>query len=137
MSEMIMIVVMGLGGVLFALGGTGYKWARRFVLPFAIGLILSLTGTELWRAVVVWVGLTGAFCLPYGSKTPYWLKFLVGTTFILPSLALGFTVWQIITPVAFIVMFKLSNTFKWAKDFTWKVCEFVTGTLIAVTYVVA
>ena len=33
MDEMIYIVMMGLSVMLFALGGTGFKWARRFLLP--------------------------------------------------------------------------------------------------------
>ena len=32
-TEWLMIACMGGGGILFAVGGTGFKWARRFVLP--------------------------------------------------------------------------------------------------------
>lgn len=133
MKEWLMIASMGLSGTLFAIGGTGFKPARRFILPFILGLIAFLGGVLWWKCLIVWGGLTGAFCLPYGSKTPYWLKFLVGITFILPTLALGFTIWQIITPIAFILMFFLSNWKNTANEFTWKIVEFLTGTLIGVT----
>jgi hypothetical protein len=52
---------------------------------------------------------------------------------VLPTLALGFTIWQIITPIAFIVMFKLSNWKPLSKDFVWKIVEFITGVLVGVT----
>jgi len=133
MKEWLMIASMALGGLLFAIGGTGFKPARRFILPFCLGLIALLGGVLWWKAIVLWLGLMIAFCLPYGSKTPYWLKFLVAVTFILPTLILGFTVWQIITPVAFIVMFILSNWKFSASEFAWKIVEFLTGALIGVT----
>jgi hypothetical protein len=82
---------------------------------------------------VLCLGLIGAFCLPYGEKTPYWGKFLVGCAFVLPTAILGFSWWQVITPAAFIGMFKLSNT-NWAENmFFWKAVEFITGSLIGIT----
>ena len=131
--EILMILSMGLGGILFALGGTGFKPARRFILPLAFGAIALVSGFPWLSCLILCFGLMIAFCLPYGSKTPYWLKFLVGCSFVLPTLVLGFTIWQIITPVAFIIMFKLSNWKPTANEFVWKIVEFLTGTLIGVT----
>jgi len=128
-----MIASMGLGGILFAIGGTGFKPARRYILPFCLGVITILSGVIWWKCLVVLFGTMAAFHLPYGSKTPYWVKFLVGCTFILPTIVLGFTLWQIITPVAFILMFRLSNWKFFSGEFVWKIVEFLTGTLIGVT----
>ena len=132
-KEYLMIAAMGLGGILGAIGGTGFKPARRFILPFCLGVIALLGGAIWWKAIVLWLGLMIAFCLPYGSKTPYWLKCLVAITFILPTIALGFTIWQIITPVAFILMFLLSNWKLTANEFVWKIVEFITFALVGVT----
>lgn len=132
-KEWLMIASMGLGGILFAVGGTGFKPARRFILPFFLGGIALLSGVLWWKCLILCLGLMGAFHLGYGSKTPYWPKFIVGCAFVAPTLILGFTLWQIITPITFIVMFRLSNWKPLASEFVWKIVEFLTGTLIGVT----
>ena len=132
-KELLMIIAMGSGGVLGALGGYRWKWLRRFVLPTILGLIAILGGCNALMSLYMTIGLIIAFCLPYGEKTPYWLKFLVGCAFVAPTLFLGFTIWQVITPIAFIVMFKLSNMAKWASQFAWKIVEFITFSLVGVT----
>ena len=131
--EYLMIASMGLGGILFAIGGTGFKPARRFILPVALGVIALLGGIIWWKTIILCLGLIIAFCLPYGSKTPWWLRCIVACTFVLPTLILGFTIWQIITPVAFIGMFLLSNWKFSANEFAWKIVEFLTGALVGVT----
>lgn len=128
-----MIIAMTGGGLLFALGGTGLKWLRRFVLPVLLGVVALLVGVIWWKAILMTIGFIGAFHLPYGQKTPYWLKFLAGCAFVLPTAILGFSHWQIITPIAFIIMFKLSNTKFTANIFFWKAVEFLTGGLVGVT----
>lgn len=133
MNEWYMIGCMGGGGILFAVGGTGPKWIRRFVLPVLLGLLALLAGIDWWRCLGMVAGLIVAFHLGYGEKHPYWFKFLVGITFVLPTLFLGFNVWQIITPLTFVGMFKLSNIKFWSRMFPWKVVEFLTGALIGVT----
>ena len=132
-KEYLMITSMGLGGILFAWGGTGFKPARRFILPFILGILAMLAGFSALKCSIMALGLVIAFCLPYGQKYPYWVKFLVGCAFVVPTLILGYTIWQILTPIAFIVMFKLSNWKPLANEFVWKICEFGTGTLIGVT----
>ena len=130
---MLMIVSMGLSGILFAIGGTGWKPARRFILPIILGAIALISGVIWYKAVIMAVGLIIAFCLPYGERTPYWGKFLVGCAFVAPTAILGFSWWQIITPICFIVMFKLSNTKGTSNIFFWKAVEFITGSLIGIT----
>jgi len=41
-NEILMIACMGTGGILFAIGGTGYKWARRYVMPILLTVFLWL-----------------------------------------------------------------------------------------------
>ena len=131
--EYLMIIAMGGGGILGALGGTGFKYLRRFVLPILLGVVAILAGCIWWKCLIMAVGMVGAFSLPYGEKTPYWLKFIVGCAFVLPTAILGFSAWQIITPVAFIIMFFLSNWKPTAKIFFWKAVEFLTFGLVGIT----
>jgi hypothetical protein len=134
-----MLSLMASGAILFPAGGLdipnigGQKWLRRFLLPVVWALILFFAHILWWKIAIVMVGSMVAFHLPYGSKTPYWLKFLVGVSFILPTLALGLTIWQIITPITFIVMFRLSNWKPLAGEFAWTIVCFLTGGLIGVT----
>lgn len=139
MNEWLMILCMAIGGILFAAGGTdipkigGQKWLRRFILAFAFGLIAYFNGTILWKAICMALGLCVAFHLPYGSKSPYWVKTITACCFTLPTLFLGFTWWQLFTPIAFISMFWLSNNKYWGRFFPWKIVEFLTGTYIGIT----
>ena len=102
-----MIAAMGSGGILFALGGTGFKWARRFVLPAALGTIAFFGGIIWWRCLAYWFTQTGTLHLGYGEKLPYWRKAATAVAYTLPSLFLGFTFWQIVFPAVFLVLFKL------------------------------
>ena len=131
--EYLMIIAMGGGGILGAVGGTGWKPARRFLLPALLGTVAILAGCIWWKCLIMAVGMVGAFSLPYGEKTPYWLKFLVGCAFVLPTAILGFSVWQIITPIIFIILFWISNT-KWGQFVVkWKIWEFIVFSLVGVT----
>ena len=141
MNEWLQILMMSLGGILFAAGGThipevgGQKWLRRFVLPIALGGIAFWAGIEYWRCIGMAIGLCVGFHLPYGERTPYWSKALTACMFTAPTLFLGFSWFQIATPIAFLAMFYLSNTHYWGRLFAWKICEFLTGVYIAVTIV--
>jgi hypothetical protein len=141
MNEWIMILALALGGILFAAGGThipkigGQKWIRRFVLATALGGIAAWSGIEWWRCVGLGAGLCGAFHLPYGSKSPYWMKTITAICFVLPTMFIGFSLWQVFTPAAFLAMFWLSNNRFFASLFPWKVVEFLTGAYIATTVV--
>ena len=124
---------MGLGGICFAVGGTGIKYVRRFILPALLALIALLSGFA-WQACLGYaVAQSVTLCLPYGSKTPYWLKFLVFMSYALPSLLLGFTYWQIILPLVCFGAFALSNWKVTAETFAWKIVEFVIGTILGTT----
>jgi len=130
-----MIAVMTLSGAMFAIGGTGPKYVRRFILPVLLGVI-ALLNHQIWWACLGYAStqiLT--LCLPYGSKTPYWLKAVTFITYALPSLFFGFSYWQIITPVVCIGIFFLSNQ-KWSSNtFVWKICEFIMGLMVGLCFV--
>ena len=133
MREYLQIACMAAGGILGAIGGTGFKPARRYILPFVLGGLAFWAGMDWWRCLILWAGLTGAFCLGYGEQKSYLIKFLVGCAYVVPTLALGFTLWQIITPLVFISMFGLSNWGKTSSSFKWKIVEFLTFTLVGAT----
>ena len=132
-KEWLMIIDMTLGGSLFAIGGTCCKAVRRYVLPLVLASTFVLLNAPLLPTIAFFIGLSFALHLGYGQRTPYWLKFLVGISFVAPTLFFGFSVWQVITPLVFITLFWLSNNQKTSKYFTWKIVEFLTGTLIACT----
>jgi len=131
--EWLMIAAMAVGSICFAVGGTGPKWVRRYIMPVLLGVIALIAG-EVWhRCLGYTLTLMIAVHLGYGEKYPYWAKFLVGCAFVLPSLFFGFTWWQVITPIVFVGMFKISNMPFSSNSFVWKIVEFLTGGLIGVT----
>lgn len=96
--------------------------------------ILWNSPPEWWQLLIVCIGLIVALSLGYGEKRPsYWYKFMIGISYSIPFLAIGFNYWMLITPIAFIVLFKLSNTSLFEKLFVWKICEFLFGTNIGIT----
>ena len=132
-KEMLMIIAMGTGGICFSLGGTGFKWVRRFLLPAILAILTILGGILWWKALAMGGCLIAALCLPYGKKTPYPVKFLVMCSYFASTLWLGFSYWQAIGLAIAIILFKLSNT-KWTQNIVfWKAWEFITGSLIGIT----
>lgn len=131
--EWLQIACMGLGGVLFAAGGTGFKWMRRFLLPVLLAGIALISGVPAWSCLGLAFGLIVVLCLPYGSGTPYWLKLLVFMAYPLPSLFIGFTWWQPICAIVCFGCFCLSNWKPTAETFFWKCVEFILGLMIGLT----
>lgn len=137
--ELYMIAVMGIGGIGFALGGTeiservkGKKWIRRDLTPVLLALICLLAGVVWWRCAILAVGLDAAFRLGYGESKPYWYKFLVGCAYVVPTFILGFTWWQVIHPLLFVSVFRLSNLRITSSTFVWKVSEFLFGSSVGI-----
>ena len=136
MNEYAIIVYMVSAGTLFAVGGTWKKLVRRFGLPIATAVFLAFLPIPIWKVLLSSGLLCVALHLGYGETKPYWYKGLVAVAYVLPSLVLGFTVWQVITPLVFVGMFYFSNHY-FKADFPWKVVEFITGVCIAVTFITA
>ena len=138
MQEIIMILMMTLGVLLFTLGGYKWKWMRRYLMPVLFGILIYFYGgMELWRIILSMGILIGVMTLPYGDSTPWILKFLVGCSYTLPALVFGFSVWVIVTPIFFITLFIMSNWSLTDKQFPWKVCEGLMGFIIPVTILVS
>jgi hypothetical protein len=142
MSEWMMIASIAFGTILFPAGGThipgigGQKWLRRYLMPVLLGGIALLSGFPAWTVACYTIGLIVALTLGYGETKPYWYKFLVFCGYSAPSLFLGLTIWQAITPVVLLLLFWLSNRPGIAKDVPWKVWEASAGFLIGVTLAV-
>lgn len=135
MMAMILIVT---SAVLFRLGGMGTKpfkkgW-RRFILPLFLGLMGVIAIGFKIELVYAVIGSAISFSLPYGSKTPYWMKCITASTFTLPLLFLGFSIWIIIVPILFITLFILSNNKLTANEFGHPIVEIATGLGIGICW---
>lgn len=65
------LVSIGLSGILFALGGGGFLFCRRYIMPVVIAVMASLA-TGVWWAGVMVLPVMGTLCIGYsGGK---WLK---------------------------------------------------------------
>lgn len=139
-KELLMLMAMSISGTLFALGGTeispkikGQKWLRRYLLPVLLGIVAYIGGKSLQNSLYFATSLSVSLHLPYGERTPYWIKTIVFISIFSSSLWLGFTLWQIISPILVIILFKISNA-KWGQNIIfWKAWEFITGSLVGIT----
>jgi hypothetical protein len=132
-KELLQIIAIGTSVILFMLGGYKWKWLRRYLLPFTLGVISVLGGYNVLKASLMTICLSISLHLPYGEKTPYWIKALTFIAIFGSTLWLGFTYWQIIGAVLALVLFKISNT-KWGENIVfWKAWEAITGGLIGIT----
>ena len=137
-KELYLVVIPAVSWLLFALGGTqisdkikGQKWIRRFLLPFAYLLACVIAGFP-WMGVSIALLAMAIYHLGYGDTVPWWRKSLIGVGYALISIPLGLSVWNLVTAIAFIGLFKLSNT-KWsAQMFVWKLCEGFFGLFVGI-----
>lgn len=134
MNEWIQILVLAASVVCFAIGGTGHKWVRRYVLPIFLGVIGAML-TSWWQGSGYAICLCAVLCAGYGERTPYWMKFLVFCGYGLVSLWFGFTLWCVLTPFVCISLFALSNWKYTAKYLSWKIVEMAFGFLIGACYI--
>lgn len=139
-GELYIIACAVLGMLLFALGGTeipvfksGFKWLRREVLPAAWGLLAFSSGIIWWRCLIMAVLFDVAFRLPYGDKTPKWLKAVVFIGMPLPSLLLGFNAWQLFAGGLCFFMWVLSNWKPTERIFEWVISCLLIGAFIGIT----
>ena len=133
MGEWNYIILFPLGAALFAIGGTGFKWVRRYALPVLLMLVMWINGIIWWKFLAVGVLSGIAYCLPYGDSTPWWQKSLVIASYFAVMLFLGFTWLMVICPATVIWFFWVSQQ-SWGTDImTWKMWECTTGALIGAT----
>jgi len=140
MGEWNYILLAPISAALFAIGGTGYKWARRFILPLFLAGICAINGVSWWQYLLYGGLSVAAFCLPYGSGIEKWgkvwewvLRFLVLCSFFAPMLFVGFSWWIVVSPCILYLMFWISRA-KWGEQFVvWKIWELTAGFLIGIT----
>ncbi len=87
-------------GVLNALGGYHWIWARRFIMPFLIGLMVSLQ-TQIWWCGILVLPSMGTLCLGYFSGHNWgralWL-FVQSVSLSLGLLLFGHLYWYFFVP---------------------------------------
>ena len=135
MKEYVMIGVLSLGPALYALGGTGLKFCRRFILPVILGTSAFLLDAGLLPSIGVWLLSTLVFHLGYGENTPILMR---GLTILAHGLCLAPLIHghnaliMILPPLAFGIGYWLSRKFNW---FTWKIVEAGNGFIIGASLI--
>jgi len=125
--EWIIISMVTLSTVLYAIGGTGFKWARRFVMPVVLGVGAFLLGAGFLRSFIFLILTSGAMHLGYGEGSG-WIKriltMLAMAVCLLPLANGASVLLTLLIPLAFGIGWYLSNKFNW---FSWKICELGMG----------
>ena len=135
MGEWIIIGVVSLSGILFAVGGTGFKWTRRFVMPVVLAIGAFLLGIVWWKCLVSFFLTVGAMHLGYGEHHPLWYKALTILSFALCLLPLASGLNGLLTlivPLVFGTGYWLSRKYNW---WAWKLTELATGGSLGFTVV--
>ena len=128
MSEWNYIIIAPVCSILFAIGGTGYKWVRRFMMPLFIAFLGAVGGRHEVLMLGVGVGIGFTMHLGYGNSVNWAIRCLVITSYFIPMLLLGFSWCLVVFPPILIVLFWMSRK-GWV---TWKVWELTAGFLIGI-----
>lgn len=128
MQEWVYVILVPLSAMLFAIGGTGYKWVRRFVLPFIYSITALICGAAIWQVVSLGLLTCLAYCLPYGDSVDWTARALVLMAYPISTMVLGITWWQPIAAIMLIALFAASR----AGWLTWKIWELIAGFLMGV-----
>jgi len=134
-KELLFIICMGSGTILFPLGGLHFKWLRRFLLPIILGIVSLMGGINPLHTLYFTLALILALHLGYGEKVLTTIKFLVFCAIFGSTCFLGWSYWQIISVVITFILFRISNT-KWGQNIVfhkfWEGCVgFLLGTCVA------
>lgn len=132
MTEWLMILCMALGGTLFAIGGTGFKWVRRWILPISLGIVAWICGLNAFKCLLGAISLIISLSLPYGEKVPHIAKIGVFSAIYASTLWFGFSWWQPVGILVCFTLFRISNT-KWGQNIVMhKIWEFTTGAMLGI-----
>ena len=134
MNEWMMMAYVTLSSLFFAVGGTGFKWVRRFLLPALTFGYLYYAGTNYIIALLVSGMLCAGLHLGYGEGRSYLVRALVGFSWVAPAFILGQWVFPILTPIIWVFLFSLSNQDLTERQVPWKAVELTAGLLIGITY---
>lgn len=137
--ELYMVFLPGIAGILFALGGTqisdeqgGIKWFRKFGLTLLFFLAAGFK-VVWWQSALTAVSTFALLSLSMYGSTHSWLnRWITIVAFGLVGCSLGLSAWNLITAVAFLFMFLLSNSNMTRLLFVWKIVEFATGAFMGV-----
>ena len=93
-------------GILYTIGGNGYKWVRRYGIP----IILGVATANLWVALIAF----SALIQPYGDDEKWWVNLATAIFHGCISLPIALTIWNPITVlVVMAVMYPLSKRVPW------------------------
>jgi hypothetical protein len=132
--ELILKLIPATTSALFALGGTGFKWARRFLLPVCVTIVLLMGSKSHWLSLLVGLLLIGSMHLPYGDslKGFAWVRYIVFATFFAPFLLLAITPWILVSYLITSGLFIVSNS-KWGEKLVPHWCwEPIVGFLVGI-----
>jgi len=132
-KELAYIVMFCGGAFLFAIGGTFWKPARRFILPVLLGVVAYLSHISIVSAILATILSMVAFSMPYGDNTPILLKVFTAVAMGACLLPLQLNPIVAVVPAVFLIGMILSNKFNW---FTWKWVELLTGAIWGVVAVI-
>lgn len=126
-SEWIITLLPSVSAVLFGIGGGGFKWARRFVMPVVLCAGALLLGIVWWRCLIALLLTCGAATLGYGESHPLWRKALTILALglcLLPLANGANALLTLLIPAVFGAGYWLSRKYNW---FTWRLVELSCG----------
>ena len=137
MTETLLFLIVTSHVALWRVGGMGWKWARRILLPVLTAVFLFLLGIPWHLSLLTAVAESVTLHLGYGEGSPLWKRALISSSFGFPALVLYPYAWwaPLITLSHFGLWYAASRrwNFVW-----WGLCEmmagFSQGTVIALAY---
>ena len=139
MSAPVIMALLVLGPLCWLLGGYRWKWVRKYVWAGIAGICVWLSSISLLTAlgVALAVGVTSS--LPYGDRTPGFLRPLVFASYGLPAVAIAPSVasavlFPLVSGGLLIALFMASRRWNFI---TFKLWEGAAGFIQASTLVIA
>ena len=132
-KELAYIIILPITAFLWMAGGTWHKSYRRFGIPLLFLVMMLLYHITWWQACLTTLLTCGAYHLGYGVNHPWREKAFTALAYSVSTFPLGFTPWQIVVPLLFLLTFILSLNKHTKSMFPWKICEGLTGFTIGIT----